>query len=550
MAKHALTTSPILLALVLLSLGGLPACRPATERPPSAPPPAAEIPPDPLSGKSIADLQQALQDGSLTSETLVRTYLERIKALDRSGPMLQSVLMVNPDIIEQARELDRERTRQGPRGPLHGIPIMLKDNIESADAMPTTAGSLALADNVSGHDAPIVANLRAAGALVLGKANLSEWANFRSEHSLSGWSAIGGLTKNAHVLDRSPCGSSAGSAVAVAAGLAVAAVGTETDGSITCPASINGVVGLKPTLGLLSQQRIVPIAHSQDVAGPMARSVRDAALLLTAMVGDAPVCDSGIEGCAKADYMSGLGAEALQGKRIGVLRFPPGRHPRLEPEYDKALQILRDAGATLIDVKTPDMRRIHAAEGIVLNTEFKSDLNAYLAATPSAVQDRSLAALIDFNRGSPRELALFGQDIFIEAEQTAGLDDPQYQQALEDSKRLAAQRINRLLTENRLDLLVAPTVGPAWRTDIVSGDNFPGSFSTLPAVSGYPHLTVPMGQIDRLPLGISFIGPAWSEDRLLAAGYAFEARAKAHIVPQFLPSIDQGAAAVAPQVID
>jgi amidase len=513
----------------------------------SKPAPASAPVDDALLGKSIVELQRELEAGSVTSEALVRAYLKRIEALDRRGPALQSVLALNPDATDQARSLDAERRKQGSRGPLHGIPILLKDNIESADNLPTTAGSLALVANVSRRDAPIVANLRAAGAVILGKTNLSEWANFRSDHSLSGWSALGGLTKNAHVLDRSPCGSSAGSAVSVAAGFASASVGTETDGSITCPAAMNGIVGLKPTVGLLSQQRIVPIAHSQDAPGPMAVSVIDAAVMLSAMIGDRPACDSVIPGCKKADYVAVLTASALQGKRVGVLRFESGRHPRIELVYDRALDHLRDAGATLVEVTLPDMKRIYEAEGLVLHAQFKADLNAYLAAAPAAVRTRDLSALIAFNRDNSREMVLFGQDTFLKADQTAGLEEASYKTALADSQRLAAREgITRLLSAQQLNLLVAPTTGAAWRTDVINGDHFPGSFSTLPAVAGFPHLTVPMGAIEHLPLGISFIGPAWSEDLLLAAGFAFEERAKARIKPRFLPSIDQGAAVVAP----
>jgi amidase len=546
MSAHA-CRCVLLLAAILAATIALSACGPELATSPAPAPAARPDSDDSLSGKSITELQRDLDAGVVTSEALVHAYLHRIAAIDRHGPTLQSVLALNPDAVDQARALDVERHQKGSRGPLHGIPILLKDNIESADKLPTTAGSLALVDNMSGSDAPIVANLRAAGAIILGKTNLSEWANFRSDHSLSGWSALGGLTKNAHVLDRSACGSSAGSAVAVAAGFAAASVGTETDGSITCPAAMNGIVGLKPTVGLLSQQRIVPIAHSQDAAGPMALSVTDAAVMLSAMVGEKPACDSTIPGCRKADYVAALTSSALQGKRIGVLRFDSGRHPRVEPVYERALNHLRDAGATLVEVKLPDMSRIYDAEEAVLNTEFKADLNAYLAATPTAVKTRNLTALIGFNRDSPRELVLFGQETFLKADKTTGLEDASYKAALADSKRLAAQEgITRLLSAEHLDLLAAPTSGPAWRTDVVNGDHFSGSFSTLPAVAGFPHLTVPMGEIDHLPLGISFIGPAWSEDLLFAAGFAFEQRAKARIKPDFLPSIDQGTAAVAP----
>lgn len=520
--------------IVLLVVAGLPACNP---QPPATPAAKQVDLSESLVGKPIADLQRELDAGTVTAESLVRSYLARIDAFDRQGPALRSVLAINPDALDQARALDEERKQKKARGPLYGIPVLIKDNIESADKLPTTAGSLALKDNLSGQDAPIVANLRAAGAVILGKTNLSEWANFRSDHSLSGWSGVGGLTRNPHVLDRSACGSSAGSGSAMAAGLAAATVGTETDGSITCPAALNGIVGLKPTLGLLSQDRIVPIAHSQDTAGPMTANVADAAVMLAAMVGEKPPCYGPIPGCRKSDYVAALNENALQGKRIGVLRFEGGRNPRIEPVYDEALQVLKDAGATLVEVKLPDMKRMREAESIVLNTEFKTDLNAYLAKTPDAVKTRDLAALIKFNEASQEEMVLFGQETFIESQQTKGLDDKVYKDALRDSKKLAQEGIAKLLAADKLDLLVAPSAA-AWRTDVVHGDHFPGSFSAMPAIAGYPHLTVPMGTLKRLPLGMSFIGPAWSEDLLLAAGYAFEQRAKARVTPQFLPSID------------
>lgn len=533
--KIRLPAHAVLLSTLLVMSGCGSKSPPAPATPATPPPEAAAYP---LTGKSVADLQKELTAGAVTSESLTRAYLQRIEKIDRQGPTLRAVLSLNPDAVADAKALDEERKQKGVRGPLHGIPLLIKDNIESAGSLPTTAGSLALMENVSGQDAPIVANLRAAGAIILGKTNLSEWANFRSDHSLSGWSGAGGMTRNPHALDRSACGSSAGSGVAIAASLAAASVGTETDGSITCPASMNGIVGLKPTLGLLSQERIVPIAHSQDAPGPMTATVTDAALMLSAMVGDKPACNGPIAGCRKSDYAAALTATALQGKRVGVLRFDSGRHPRLEPVYEKALQVLRDAGATLVEAKLPDMRRIHEAEDVVLHTEFKVDLNAYLAATPAAVKTRDLASLIAFNDGSERELAIFGQDTFIKAQATQGYAERVYKDALADSKRLAQDAITKLLKEQKLDLLVAPTAGATWRTDVVNGDHFSGSFSTLPAVSGFPHLTVPMGEISHLPLGISFIGAAWSEDVLLAAGFAFEQRAKARVEPQFLPTID------------
>lgn len=430
---------------------------------------------------------------------------------------------------------------------MHGIPVLLKDNIESADPMPTTAGSLALINNVTRRDAPIVANLRAAGAVILGKANLSEWANFRSDESTSGWSAVGGLTKNPHVLDRSPCGSSAGSAVAVAAALAPVSVGTETDGSIVCPAAMNGVVGLKPTLGLLSGKRIIPIAHSQDTAGPMGTNVKDVALLLAAMIGDTPACDPPASGCSKSDYTKTLLPTALAGKRIGVFRFEAGRNANLAPVYERALAHLQAGGATLIELQTPKLDRMFEAEHTVLHAEFKADLNAYLATTPAQVRTRNLTQLIEFNKQTAAELALFGQDTFEKAQAMPPLTDAVYLKALADSKRIAGvEGISSLLAEHRLDLIVAPTTGVAWRVDTVNGSRFPGSFSPMPAVAGYPHLTVPMGELKGLPLGLSFIGAPWSEDLLLAAGFAFEQRAKARVVPKFLASIEGQEKAFAP----
>ena len=499
-----------------------------------------------LLGKSVTDLSHDLESGATTSEALVTAYLARIDALDRRGPALRSVIAVNPDAQEQARALDRERKERGSRGPLHGMPVLIKDNIETSDRMPTTVGSRALKANITGRDAPIVANLRAAGAVILGKTNLSEWANFRSDDSISGWSAVGGLTKNPHVLDRSACGSSAGSAVAVAAGLAPISVGTETDGSIVCPAAMNGIVGLKPTLGLLSSRHIAPIAHSQDTAGPMGASVRDVALLLDAMVGEAPACEPPAEGCRRADYAGALSADALKGKRLGVLRFKEPRQPQIAPVYEQALASLRLLGAVLVEVETPDMSSIHAAESIVLHVEFKHDLNAYLATLPEAVKIRSLNALIEFNRTDARELHFFGQDVFIKAEGSPDLNDSGYREALATSRRLAgAEGLGRLLSASKLDLLVAPTTGTAWRIDYVNGDQYPGSFSTLPAVSGYPHLTVPMGAVRALPLAISFIGAPWSEAELLAAGFAFEQAANVRLTAAFRLSLEsEGAAGV------
>lgn len=499
--------------------------------------------------RTLSELRNDLDSRKTTSVELVQAFTRRIEAIDRNGPQLRSIIAINPDALKQAQALDKELQTKGPRGPLHGIPVLLKDNIESADPMPTTAGSLALIGNLTKRDAPIAANLRAAGAVILGKTNLSEWANFRSTSSTSGWSAVGGLTKNPHVLDRTPCGSSAGSGAAIAAGLAPVAVGTETDGSIICPSAMNGIVGLKPTLGLLSGKYIIPIAHSQDTAGPMTTTVKDAALLLAALVGDTPACDPPSAGCAKSDYTKGLVPTALNGKRIGVLRFEPGRNTYVTPVYDRALNHLKDGGATLIEIKMPQLDGVGEAETLVLHAEFKADLNAYLTSSPAKIPVRSLEQLIEFNKKTPAELALFGQETFEKANGMPPLSDAKYMTARADGKRLAGVGgILKMLAEHQLDLIVAPSTGVAPRVDTINGTRSPGSFTSLPAVAGYPHLTVPMGEFKGLPLGMSFIGAPWSEDVLLAAGYAFEQRAKARITPKFLPSVEGQERAFAPAV--
>jgi amidase len=492
----------------------------------AATPALASATPRGLERASIAQLQAKMASGRLTSEALTRFYLRRIARLDRKGPALHAVIAVNPDAVAEARALDAERRLKGPRGPLHGVPILIKDNIETADTLPTTAGSLAMTGNFAGRDAAIVARLRAAGAVILGKTNLSEWANFRSTASVSGWSAVGGLVKNPYALDHSACGSSAGSAAAVAAGFAAAAVGTETDGSIVCPSSMNGVVGLKPTLGRLPTTGIVPIAHSQDAPGPITRTVADAAVMLAIMQGG-PAPDGG----AAAD---------LHGRRFGVLRFAPGRRPETEPIYEAALARLRAAGAILVEVRLPDSGPVSLAEQLVLPYEFKADLNAYLAAAPAGVKTRSLPDMIAFNAATPAETPLFGQEIFIGAQATTGLQAPAYLKALADSKRLAGpEGIDKLLTDNHLDALVAPTAGPTWK---VGRDKYPGSFSTFPAVAGYPHLTLPMGQAGGRPVGLSFIGTAGSDEALLGFGAAFERTGRGFVAPTFPETVGDGVA--------
>jgi len=495
----------------------------------------------PASFVDEAAAQQAT--GVRSSEAIVRHYLDRIAAIDDAGPRINAVIATFPDAIEQARRLDAERKAGKVRGPLHGIPVLVKDNIEVAGPVATTAGSLALKDNITGRDAPIIARLRAAGAVILGKTNLSEWANIRSGDSTSGWSAVGGLTRHAHIVDRNTCGSSSGSGAAAAADLAILTIGTETDGSIVCPSSINGVVGFKPTLGLVSRSLIIPISHSQDTAGPMTRSVRDAALMLTVMAGSDPEDPATAEADKrKVDYAAQLSPDALKGMRIGVMRDRVGNNVRIEERFNAALEKLKIAGAEIVDIA--DTRKglegLGEAEFEVLMTEFKAGLNAYLAKAAPAVKVRTLEDLIAFNKATPAELRWFGQDLFDLAQSKGGLDDPKYTEALAKAKRLAGpEGIDRLLRDNKVDLLVAPTTGVAWKSDLVNGDQYAGpSASQLPAVGGYPHLTVPMGAIEGLPLGISFIGTAWDDERVLRAGYAFERVAGPAPKPQFAASIE------------
>jgi amidase len=446
-------------------------------------------------------------------------------AMAQTPPPLNAIIAYNPDANSIGKALDAERAGGKVRSPIHGKEILIKDNIETADRMATTAGSLALKDNITGRDAPLVARLRAAGALIFGKTNMSEWANIRSNRSMSGWSAVGGLVRNPYALDRTACGSSSGSGAAIAAGLAWAAIGTETDGSIVCPASMNGIVGLKPTVGLVSRTHVIPISHSQDTPGPMTRTVRDAALVLAVIAGsDRADGATRLADNHARDYAAAL-TGSIKGVRIGVLRAETGRQPATRAVFDAALITLKAAGAILIDIeKTGEPEGLGKAETIVLHTELKADLNAYLATTPKAVKTRTLADLIAFNiADAAREMPFFGQETFIEAEATKGLTDPGYLKALAFSQSAARATLMRLLTANDVAMLVAPTMGPAWLSDPVNGDQYDGpSASTLPAVSGFPHLTVPMGMVSGLPVGLSFIGPAWSEAALLNAGDAYE----------------------------
>lgn len=493
--------------------------------------------------RSIESLQADLWAGRTSSEALVRAYLARIAALDRAGPGLRSVIAINPRAIEQARRADRDRRLRIARGPLFGIPVLIKDNIDTVENA-TTAGSLALKDNFTRRDAPLIKRLREAGAIILGKTNLSEWANIRDGDSMSGWSAVGGLVRNPYALDRSACGSSSGTGAAIAASLAAVGVGTETDGSVVCPSAVNGLVGLKPTLGMVSRTHVVPISHSQDTPGPMARSVRDTAMLFTAMVGDDPA-DAATRGASAraVDFAARLSPDALKGRRVAVLRPPVSR--ALMAVYERALATLAAAGATLVEVKRPALDGLGDAESTVLHTELKTDIDAYLATTPPAVTARSLADLVAFNRAhAATELAIFGQETFEDSAKRPGLDDADYRAARTKSLRQAgAEGIDAMLKTANATLIVAPTYGPAWPADPVYGDQTDEpSASSLPAIAGYPHLTVPMGQVMGLPVGLSFIATAWQDAEVLAAGYAFETLAKARVKPAYRATVDAGAA--------
>ena len=494
-----------------------------------------------LEETTIAQLQEAMASGKYTARSIAEQYLARIDAVDRGGPTVNSVIELNPDALAIAEALDRERKDREARGPLHGIPVLIKDNIDTADRMKTSAGSHALADVVAARDAVIVERLRAAGAVILGKTNLSEWANFRSTHSVSGWSARGGQTRNPYSLDRNPCGSSSGTGAAISANLAAVGVGTETDGSIVCPSSANGLVGIKPTVGLVSRSGIVPISHTQDTAGPMARTVTDAAILLGALAGVDPN-DSATgpgRGRAHADYRTFLTADGLRGARIGVSRNFFGFNSRVDRIMDEAIAAMKGAGAVIVDhADLATKGKFDDAESDVLLYEFKADLNAYLAKSNSRY--KTLASLIDFNnQNRDREMPFFGQEIFEMSQKKGALTTPAYLNALAKCRRLSrVQGIDALLAKHRLDAFVAPTGGPAWTIDLLNGDHFTGGSSTPAAVAGYPSITVPAGHVHGLPVGISFVGAAWSEPALIRLAYAYEQATKVRRAPRFLATAD------------
>jgi amidase len=491
-------------------------------------------PPDNFEETSIAELHDRMHRGELTSERLVGWYLDRIAAIDRSGPALNSIIELNPDALLTARALDEEWRESGPRGPMHGIPVVLKANIDTADRMHTTAGSLALATHVAPRDAFLVSQLRDAGAIILGKANLSEWADFRSSQSSGGWSSIGGQTHNPYDIARNPCGSSSGSAVAVAANLTVVAVGTETDGSIVCPAGTNGIVGIKPTLGIISRSGIIPLAHSQDTAGPMARTVRDAAILLAAMTGTDPSDPASTRaGTAAANYTANLTADGLNGRRIGVIRSygGAGLNPQVDAMLKASIEAIGSQGAQIVDDLHFDDMDMDAAELEVLYYEFKADLQRYLE--NSAAPVRTLKEIIDFNNAHAETvMPHFGQEQMLLADAKGDLTDPIYLDALAKSKQIATATIDNVLREHRLDALIAPTNGPAWLTDHINGDSHTIGSSSYAAVSGYPNITVPAGFVSGLPVGLSFMGAPGSEAKLIEIAYAFEQATAARRAPE------------------
>ena len=504
----------------------------------AAEPKAFDAPPFELEEATVADLQKRMASGALTSRRIVEAYLGRIEALDRRGPSLGSVIETNPDALSIADALDAERRAKGPRGPLHGVPVLLKDNIDTADKTTTTAGSLALEGSRPAQDAPLARRLREAGAVLLGKANLSEWANFRSTRSVSGWSGRGGQCRNPYALDRNPSGSSSGSGAAVAANLVALAVGTETDGSIVSPSNNCGVVGIKPTVGLVSRAGVVPISESQDTAGPMARTVADAAALLTALAGPDPR-DRATAEAAKhaADYTRFLDAEGLRGARIGVARNMAGFHPDTDALFEGALAELKRRGAEVVDpADVPNVKELNEPEYQVMLFEFKAGLDAYLGALGPQAPVRSLADAIAFNeRNKGREMPYFGQEIFVKAAEMGPLTSPAYREALEKCRRLSrGEGIDAVMDKHRLDALVAPTGAPAWVIDPVSGDHFVGGNSTPAAVAGYPTVTVPMGLVFGLPVGLSFIGRAWSEPVLVRLAFAYVQATRHRRPPRFL----------------
>ena len=504
---------------------------------------AAEVSAFELDEITVGDLQSGMQSGKWTARTIAEKYLARIGEVDKGGPAVNSVIETNPDALEIADALDRERKEKGPRGPLHGIPVLIKDNIATADKMQTTAGSLALVGSRPPADAFIARKLRDAGAVILGKTNLSEWANIRSSHSISGWSGRGGQTKNPYALDRNPCGSSSGTGAGISANLAAIGIGTETDGSIVCPSSANGLAGIKPTIGLLSRHGIIPISHSQDTAGPMCRTVRDAAILLGALTGVDADDKATVASAGKsfADYAQFLKEDGLQGARVGVLRKTFGFNPAVDILMEDALRVMKKQGATMIDpVEIATQGKFGDSEFLGFMYELKADLNAYLAWLGANTPVKTLKEIIDFNeRNTRKEMPYFAQENFYKAEEKGPLTTKEYVEAMEKNRKLSrTEGIDKTMDELKLDAIVAPTGGPAWLTDIVNGDSFGGGSSEFAAVAGYPNVNVTAGYVHGLPVGISFFGRAWSEPVLIRIAYAFEQATKHRKAPKFLAHVE------------
>jgi len=503
-----------------------------------------DVKPFELEEVTIDQLQAGMKSGKYTARSITEQYLARIEAVDKSGPAINSIIEINPDALEIAESLDRERKAKGARGSLHGIPLLIKDNIDTADKMMTTAGSLALVGAPKPpKDSFIAQQLRKAGAVILGKTNLSEWANIRSSHSSSGWSGRGGLTKNPYVLDRNPCGSSSGSGAGVSANLAVVGIGTETDGSIVCPSSANGLAGIKPTVGLLSRSGIIPISHSQDTPGPMCRTLRDAAIMLGALTGVDPEDRYTTESQGKAytDYAQFLDENGLKGARIGVVRKYFGFSDGVDAIMAEAIDVMKKQGATIIDpANIETLGKFDESESLAFDYELKADIEIYLARLGPASPMKSLKDLIDFNnKNAAREMPYFGQDTFIRAQTRGPLTDREYIDALEKNHRLTRlEGIDVVMDKFKLDALIAPTGGPAWLTDLIAGDHFGGGSSNTAAVAGYPNINVPAGHMFGLPVGISFFGRAWSEPTLLKIAYGFEHATQVRKAPKFLPTAD------------
>jgi len=532
----------------LVPIPALAAARTASPKAPPADQPcsgAAAVKPFELDEVSVADLQEGMKSGKFTARSLSEKYLARIEEVDTGGPRLNSVIELNPGALSIADSLDKERKAKGPRGPLHGVPVLIKDNISTADRMMTTAGSLALVGAKALKDSFVAQKLRAAGAVILGKTNLSEWANIRSSHSTSGWSGRGGLTRNPYALDRNPCGSSSGTGAGISANLAAIGIGTETDGSIVCPSSSNGLAGIKPTVGLVSRAGIIPIAHSQDTAGPMCRTVRDTAILLSALTGIDPddTATAASAGKAQADYSQFCDPNGLKGARIGVARKYFGFSDTVDALMEEALDVMKKQGAILIDpADIESFGKFDDTELLVLLYELKADLNAYLARLGPNAPVHTLKEIIEFNeRNRPKEMPWFGQDLFIKAEAKGPLVEKEYLDALAKNHQLSrVEGIDALMDKHRLDAIVAPTGGPAWITDLVNGDHSTGGSSNAAAVAGYPNINVTAGFLFGLPVGISFFGRAWSEPTLIRVAYAFEQATKARQTPRFLPSVGLG----------